>query len=175
MTNDTVPSTGGSVILRHELYQRIRKVIKRYSIGVMGAAAVVPSEPWSIDNLAMWMLDASVAYRIEIGLMLAQATVECHFGVDPQAVRSRRTKNIFNVGNVDSGADEQQKTWEAGIIRYARVMHSEYLWAGEGETVTMEMMVEHDFRRPRGGRYATAPNYTQMVKNTYDRIQLILA
>jgi len=106
--------------------------------------------------------------------MLAQAVVESHYGVNPLAKRSRRTQNIYNVGNVDSGADESQKTWKAGIERYASLLHREYLWNDEGETVTMAMMKKHDFTRPVGGRYATAPDYTKQVAYTYNKIMKML-
>lgn len=149
-------------------------IINHYTKGIWGERGVYPPLPWSVLNLATWIVNASEKYSVELGLMLAQAVVECHFGTNPLAKRSRRTKNIYNVGNVDSGADESQKTWQAGIERYARLLHNEYLWKDEGDIVTMAMMYLHDFNRPRGGRYATAPDYTKQVFYTYKKIVKML-
>ena len=158
-----------------ETMKKVERAIKRYSIDCYGSNAVIPTKPWSIENLAIWMIHYSCLYKVELALMLAQGVVECHFGVDPYAKRSRRTKNIFNVGNVDNGADETQQTWESGIERYAKLMNREYFWGVlDSGWVTMAMMEEHDFTRPRGGRYATAPDYTKIVKSVYNKIKTLL-
>lgn len=170
MTNDVTDIIGGN----QSLIDKVVTVIYHFTTVIWGERTVYPALPWSVINLAKWIINASEKYRVELGLMLAQAVVECHFGVNPLAKRSRRTKNIYNVGNVDSGADESQKTWEAGINRYAKLMHNEYLWKDEGDVVTMAMMYLHDFTRPRGGRYATASDYTKQVFYTYKKILKML-
>ena len=156
-----------------DVLKNVIKVIRKYSIDCFGNKSIIPID-WVIDDLAIWMIEYSCKYKVELALMLAQATVECHFGVDPNARRSRKTKNIFNVGNVDSGADETQKSWEAGIERYAKLMNKEYYWGFNDGWVTMAMMEEHDFTRPVGGRYATASDYTVIVKSVYNKIKKIL-
>ena len=154
--------------------KKVMNVIRKYSIDCFGNKSIIPID-WVIEDLAIWMIEYSCKYKVELALMLAQATVECHFGVDPCARRSRKTKNIFNVGNVDSGADEYQESWEDGIKRYAKLMNKEYYWGfADSGWVTMKMMEEHDFTRPRGGRYATASDYTIIVKSVYNKIKNML-
>jgi flagellum-specific peptidoglycan hydrolase FlgJ len=154
---------------KHHLSQeQIEEAVYDFSIGVWGAKAVIPGD-WDYMKIAASIYENCSKYNIDPVLALAQGVVECHFGVAPTAKRSRRTKNIFNVGNVDSGADEAQASWEKGIERYCRLMASEYNWK-PGGPVTLQMMVDHDFVRPRGGRYATAKNYTEMVEQVAQKI-----
>ena len=155
--------------IRHDLgMEQIEEAVHAFSIGVWGKKAVIP-EDWDHKEISAYIHKYCRECKIDPVLALAQGVVESHFGVAPTAKRSRRTKNIYNVGNVDSGADEQQASWEKGIERYCRLLAKEYNWV-PGGPVTLEMMVEHDFTRPRGGRYATAKNYTDAVERVAARI-----
>lgn len=124
--------------------------------------AVIPGDGWSVESIAASLVEHCEAEKVQLELALAQGYVECHFGINPDAGRSRRTRNIFNVGNVDSGKDRTFKSWDAGIKAYCKLMRREYDWE-EGEYITVESMEEHDFVRPKGGRYATAPDYKDTV------------
>lgn len=143
---------------------QIKKVLHIFTLQMWGNKAVIPGNGWSLDALASALFQYCEEYKIDIVLALAQGIVECHFGVNPSAVRSRKTCNIYNVGNVDSGANHYFSSWEAGIRRYCQLLHTEYNWHdAPGNYVTLATMQKHDFTRPKGGRYATAPNYTQTV------------
>ena len=171
-SNDKIPDVSGQAgSLCYDL-RKVAAVIVHYTTGIFGNKVVIPALPWSVDNLAAWFIKYAIHYRVELEMMLAQAVAECHFGVDPNAGRSRRTMNIFNVGNTDKpGDDEIQTGWEAGIERYARLMHEEYNYHDNTEGwVTMRSMVAHDYVRPAKGRYASDPNYTKTVKSIYDGI-----
>lgn len=148
--------------------EKVQKVVKHYSLGIWGKKAVVLPD-WDAEEIALAIYNNCIKYKIDMVLALAQGVVESHFGVAPTAKRSRATRNIYNVGNVDSGADEAQGSWTAGIERYCRLMAREYNWK-PGDEVSLEMMLEHDFYRPRGGRYASAANYSEAVQATGLRI-----
>lgn len=140
--------------------EEIKKVITEKCIKPFKNAKT----PWDLDVIVDALLAGSRSHKVELELALAQGILECHFGCNPAAVRSRKTRNIYNVGNVDSGANKFFRTYEAGIDRYFRLMAREYCWRAEGDTVTVEMMVRHNFKRPRGGRYATSPSYTANIE-----------
>ncbi len=147
-------------------------VVQHFSVGTWGVRAVTAAD-WDAGEISEAIWDKCQQYGVDMLLAVAQGVVESHFGVAPTAVRSRKTKNIYNVGNVDSGADEGQVSWAAGIGRYCRLMKREYNWQPD-EIVSLQMMVEHDFRRPRGGRYASAPNYTVQVASVAQKIRTLL-
>lgn len=131
---------------------------------------------WSLDEISDTILSASNKYKVDPRLLLAQGIQEGHFGVNPDAGRSRRTKNIFNVGNVDSGKDRYFSSYSDGIRAYAGLMNREYNWGNEDSWVTPEMMIDKDFYRSSGqGRYARAPNYTNAIQEIVRRIDNKLA
>jgi len=148
----------------------VKAIIQHYTTDTWGKKAVIPAAPWSIENIATWIIHYANLWSIDILLPLAQGVLECHFGVNPAAKRSRNTMNIYNVGNVDTGANETQSGWEAGINRYCQLLRMEYNWK-EDPFITVESMVKHDFHRPRGGRYASAPSYTTDVQSIANHIK----
>jgi hypothetical protein len=121
--------------------------------------------PWDLNKMAEQIYTSSITYKVDPKLVLAQGITECHWACNPAAKVSKETKNIFNVGNTDDGSKKFLSTYYEGVDIYFKLMAREYLYPNEGDTVTTEMMVRHDFHRPKGGRYATAPNYTTMVAN----------
>lgn len=141
--------------------EQIKKVIQAKCLNVF-KGVVMPAN-WNLDVIANAIEQYAAQYKVQPELALAQGIMECHFGCNPAAKRSRATKNIFNVGNVDTGGNRYFSSYVSGIGAYFRLMAREYCWRTEGDTVTVEMMEKHDFRRPRGGRYATAPSYTVNV------------
>lgn len=140
--------------------EMIKSVIQKRCISAFGKSAVIP---WDLDSIANAIMCGACRHKVQVELALAQGIMECHFGCNPAAKRSRATKNIFNVGNVDDGRNRFFGSYEDGIDAYFRLMSREYRWPGEGDVVSVEMMQKHDFIRPRGGRYATAPSYTRDV------------
>ncbi len=129
---------------------------------VFGARAVRPGKGWDAHKIAEALVEQCEKNKVQLELALAQGWAECHFGFNPYATRSRKTMNIFNVGNVDSGKNRNMESWEDGIRVYCELMRREYNW-NEGEWISLESMRTHDFYRPRGGRYATAPGYTDLI------------
>lgn len=149
-------------------HYQVADVIVKYCRKPYGPEAVMN---YDVLTLAHSILRFSNNYKVELGLALAQGIVESHFACDPKAGRSRRTRNIYNVGNVDDGSNKYFASYEAGVERYFQLMDKEYRWpADKGGVVRMITMVENDFHRPRGGRYATATDYTQVVYAVYLKI-----
>lgn len=139
-------------------------------------------EGWNLSSIALSVFNNCKKYKIEPSLCLAQGVAESHFAISPLAGRARRNKNIFNWLNTDDGKDHAFKSFEEGIEQYCKTMSREYLWKGERSYdnpsfdgwVTMEMMERHNFQRPIGGRYATAPNYTGYVRSINDRVRKLI-
>lgn len=98
-------------------------------------------------------IKASQETGVPIDALLTQGAIESNFGTKGAAVS---TKNIGNVGNTDSGALEYQKSFYDGILRQANLLKNEYNYEGG---FTADKFIENNFTRPRGGRYATDPNY----------------
>ena len=161
------PSTGAPITK-----EDIKHVITELAVKPFAGEGVVD---WSLDEISDAILSASSQYKVDPRLALAQGIQEGHFGVNPDAGRSRRTKNFYNVGNVDDGSDRYFSSYSDGIREYAKLMNQEYNWGGEGSWVTPEMMIENNFIRSSGqGRYARAPNYTNAIQEIVKRIDNIL-
>ena len=91
----------------------------------------------------------------DLSLFLSQALIESHLGTVGH--RPLETKNIFNVGNVDSGANRAMASWEDGAKKYLELMCKAY-------GTTAEDVINADFQRTDGGgRYATDPHYTNKI------------
>lgn len=149
--------------------EQIKKVLQKKCVDMFKGEA-----PWDIEEIAAAVERLSARYKVEPVLALAQGILESHWVCNPAAWRSRKTKNIFNVGNTDAGMNMYFPDYVAGIDRYFRLMAREYCWRKEGDTVTVDMMVKHDFTRPRGGRYATAPNYTRDIESIARSIRALI-
>jgi flagellum-specific peptidoglycan hydrolase FlgJ len=150
----------------------ILKVLQEMAVKPFGKRAVLA---FDLEQMAELIEKKCSQYKVDPRLCLAQGILECHFGCNPDAVRSRKTKNIFNVGNVDDGRNRFFLSWEAGLTAYCHLMAREYCYRNEGDVVTAEMMIAHDFTRPRGGRYATAPSYTKDIAKLVAKIDALTA
>lgn len=149
----------------------IRMIIQKLCVDIWGAKAVKTAD-WDIQAIADAIYQGCLRFGVDPRLALAQGILECHFGLNPAAARSRKTRNIYNVGNVDDGGNRYFESYQAGIEAYCKLMAKEYNRGGN--LVTPEMMIKHDFIRPKGGRYATAPSYTSDIAGIVKRIDKLI-
>lgn len=91
-------------------------------------------------------------------LALSQLAIEGGLSSNPK-VRPRRTKNPFNVGNIDTGKNVLRNTIQDGIDAYYNLMTKKYLTKGKNA----ESLITN-FVNTRGNRYATDTNYEPKLK-----------
>lgn len=137
--------------------EKIQKVIDIYSN---------KQSPLNADDY----IKVSQMTGVPVDALLTQGALESNFGTKGRAVE---TKNVGNVGNTDSGANEYQKSWFDGLLRQAILLKNEY--ANPDGNFTADTFIANDFKRPTlGGRYATDPDYGAKYKQILSEVRSIL-
>jgi hypothetical protein len=103
-------------------------------------------------------------------LALAQLTMEGGLSRDTSN-KPIRTKNPFNVGNVDSGAVVKHNDWQSGIDAYFKTMAKSYVVPSKGKTATSLL---NKFVNVDNNRYASTPNYEKVITSTITNINKTL-
>jgi hypothetical protein len=155
----------------------ISRVLQKLCIDTMGAKNI--PEGWSLLRVAYAVNKYCLQYQVDPVLCLAQGIAESHFALNPNARRTRTHRNIFNWLNTDDGNNYTFPSYEAGIEQYCKTMSREYYWVNDPDDglpgwVTVEMMLRHDFKRPVGGRYASAGDYTAVVSQLASIINKVI-
>jgi hypothetical protein len=91
-------------------------------------------------------------------LALAQLVVEGGIGNGNPNIRPIKTKNPFNVGNVDNGSNVQYGNVQNSINVYYNLIAKNYLGKGKSANDLVTNFVNHS-----GNRYATEQKYEKML------------
>jgi murein DD-endopeptidase MepM/ murein hydrolase activator NlpD len=101
-------------------------------------------------------------------LALAQLAAEGGIGNNDPNSRPIRTKNPFNVGNTESGANVQHGDVQSGINTYYSLIGRNYLGKGKTANDLVQNFVNKD-----GNHYAVAGNYESALRSIVPQVNRI--
>ena len=97
-------------------------------------------------------------YQYPLDLLLTQAQIESKLG---KALKSKH--NYFNVGNTDSGATRDFPSAKDSVKDYMTLMYNNYL--NKGQKNVKELLKPKGFVNYEGSRYASNPDYENMLSS----------
>jgi len=146
----------------------VERVLAKYGNG--------PNSPCPVK--AETFISIASKYKVPLDLMLAQGIIESHLGTDSSDTRALRTKNIFNVGNVDGGANQYESSWDRGVDTYASLMARGYFTSQElSSGTTAEQAIARCIARVDSGDYyaSTGCQYAKQVEASVSNIRRMFA
>ena len=115
---------------------------------------------------AQQFITISTATGLAVDVMIAQGALESALGT--KGTRPMETHNIYNVGNVDSGANKTMNSWYQGAYTYASLMVNHY-----GKTA--EELIAKKFRNDKGECYASDLNYVAEFEACIKTVRLLIS
>jgi hypothetical protein len=119
------------------------------------------------DQIANAASNSYAKYRKVVPAALAVAQMQQEgYLASGNTNKPQRTRNPYNVGNVDSGATKTYNTVDDGIQAYYDLMASSYL-----NTKSATDLLNKGFTNSKGNRYATDKQYEQKLARLINKLQ----